>query len=298
MRERDVQRARAVQVGPVDEVLPRVLCSRRPSAGTEAGSPSRADGVVDSNYEKRYSHAKVSRWESGGTRLTLQRLKVFGQALNLSHTDVAGLVLLAGLAPDFPTALGLVSGSNGANGNVVAPGPGSGPEAVGIAVALGAESTPSSLRCALQLVLRRVLLLGVAGMRFRYGYKGRSHSLWFCNAVEPDVFRWYETAFMRLFGESQRDVAPFAMSPGGRDVANALTVLHTYQVAWPFTPTDQGDEEEFIDRWIEWFANAVQGELRYPSRMPERSPQGSWRRGALIVSDGQSRTQGRGTGPE
>ena len=52
-------------------------------------------GSVDSNYAERYSHATVSRWESGGTRPTLQRLKVFGQALNLSQTDVAGLALLA-----------------------------------------------------------------------------------------------------------------------------------------------------------------------------------------------------------
>ena len=30
-------------------------------------------GSVDSNYAERYSHATVSRWESGGTRPTLQR---------------------------------------------------------------------------------------------------------------------------------------------------------------------------------------------------------------------------------
>ena len=44
---------------------------------------------VDSNYAERYSHATVSRWESSGTRPTLQQLKVFGQALSLSQTDVA-----------------------------------------------------------------------------------------------------------------------------------------------------------------------------------------------------------------
>ena len=113
---------------------------------------------MDSNYAERYSHATVSRWESGGTRPPLQRLKVFGQALNLSQTDVAGLVLLAGLAPDFPTALGHVNGSNGANGNIVAPGP----RVAGISVALGEESTPSILTCALRFVLLRVLPLGVA----------------------------------------------------------------------------------------------------------------------------------------
>ncbi len=115
-------------------------------------------GSVDSNYAERYSHATVSRWESGGTLPTLQRLKVFGRALNLSQTDVASLVLLAGLAPDFPTALNHVSGSNGANGNVVAPGPGG----AGIAEALRAESTPSILTCALRFVLLRVLPLGTA----------------------------------------------------------------------------------------------------------------------------------------
>ncbi len=32
-------------------------------------------GSVDSDYAERYSHATVSRWESGGTRPTLQQLK-------------------------------------------------------------------------------------------------------------------------------------------------------------------------------------------------------------------------------
>ena len=75
---------------------------------------------------------------------------------------MAGLVLLAGLASDFPTALDHVSGSNGANGNVVAPGPASGPGVAGIAEALCAESTPSILMCALRFVLLRVLPLGTA----------------------------------------------------------------------------------------------------------------------------------------
>ena len=32
----------------------------------------------------------------------------------------------------------------------------------------------------------------------QYGYTGRSHSLWYCDAEEPGVFRWYETAFCTL----------------------------------------------------------------------------------------------------
>ena len=60
--------------------------------------------AVDSEYGERFSHATVSRWESGATRPTVHRLKAFGRSLNLSQTEVAGLILLAGLAPDFQTA--------------------------------------------------------------------------------------------------------------------------------------------------------------------------------------------------
>ena len=68
-------------------------------------------GSVDSDYAERYRYATVSRWESGGTRPTLRRLRVFGRALNLSRTEVAGLILLAGLATDFQAALGHVTGT-------------------------------------------------------------------------------------------------------------------------------------------------------------------------------------------
>ena len=60
---------------------------------------------VDAGYLTRYSHGTVSRWESGATRSTVARLRVFGAALNLSETEVAGLILLSGLAPDFEAAV-------------------------------------------------------------------------------------------------------------------------------------------------------------------------------------------------
>ena len=120
-------------------------------------------GSVDSDYAERYSHATVSRWESGGTRPTLQRLRVFGQALRLSQAEVAGLVLLAGLAPDFRTALVQVSGryGNGANSKVAAPDSVPTPRVEGIAGASAAEHTPSVLRCAFRFGLLRVLPLGI-----------------------------------------------------------------------------------------------------------------------------------------
>ena len=127
-------------------------------------------GSVDSDYAERYSHATVSRWESGSTRPTLQRLRVFGKALNLSETEVAGLVLLAGLATDFQTALGHVRG-RGAG----ASGPGAAPDqtpATGIARGVGAfpeGGTRSTLEIAARFVFLRVLplaLLIVGGYAF------------------------------------------------------------------------------------------------------------------------------------
>ena len=158
-----MQRARAAQVG-------LLMRSYRESFSPEGGRRGLTQeallermGAVDSDYAERYSHATISRWESGGTRPTLQRLKVFGKALDLSRTEIAGLVLLAGLAPDFRTALGQVSGRHGnwANRNVAARDRGSVPGVAGIAGALETESRPSVRRAAFRFGLLRVLPLGV-----------------------------------------------------------------------------------------------------------------------------------------
>jgi serine/threonine-protein kinase len=51
-----------------------------------------------------------------------------------------------------------------------------------------------------------------------------------------------------------------------------------FQVAWPFTPIEPGNEVDFLERWMAWFAQAAQGQLGHPSSMPERRPEGAWRR--------------------
>ena len=56
---------------------------------------------VDAEYAQRFSHTTVSRWESGTTRPTVDRLRVFGKALNLSEDEIAGMIYLAGLAEDY-----------------------------------------------------------------------------------------------------------------------------------------------------------------------------------------------------
>jgi len=110
------------------------------------------------------------------------------------------------------------------------------------------------------------------------GYEGRSHSLWYCDAQEVGTYQWFETAFMVspfLSRESARE--PFARAPGV-DAAKAVwSGMAEVQVAWPFTPLIVDDLGEFIDRWAGWFAAAAQGQLHYPSTMPERPTQDSWR---------------------
>ena len=111
------------------------------------------------------------------------------------------------------------------------------------------------------------------------GYAGRSHSLWYCNAQEREQFRWYETAFFAMWGARRDKFQPFALAPNEEDAIYALNSgMHTVSVARPFTPIDQGGEGSFIERWLEWFAAAAQGQLLSPSHMPEGKVQGSWRR--------------------
>ena len=151
MGDRDVQRARAAQVGLLMRSYRESFspgCGRR---GLTQEALLERMGSVDGVYAERYSHATVSRWESGGTCPTLQRLKVFGKALDLSRTEVAGLILLAGLATDFRAALGQVTGSDGdrAIGNGATPEPRSAPFVAAGAEASVTERTRSILRAAI-----------------------------------------------------------------------------------------------------------------------------------------------------
>jgi len=109
--------------------------------------------------------------------------------------------------------------------------------------------------------------------RDRYDYEGRSHSLWFCDAYDEGVYRWFETAFMvfPLISHAS-SVNPFAFSPTDEEAAEAFSpVTAEYQVAWEPLPFDQGDDEQFIERWLGWFAQAARGTLRDPPNTPENS---------------------------
>ena len=108
--------------------------------------------------------------------------------------------------------------------------------------------------------------LSLSVPRDRYGYTGRSHSLWYCNAQHGDGFRWYEGAFAMSFGgHERRGFEPFDMHPADPDaIAALLPINHTHQVVWPFAAIDLGSEDEFIQRWIGWFGEAAQGQMHRP----------------------------------
>lgn len=121
--------------------------------------------------------------------------------------------------------------------------------------------------------------LGIRIPPNRYEYEGRVHSLWFCDAQEAGRYQWFETAFMvSPFIAKRGRQDPFAMNPGEESAKAVWNGMAEWQIAWPFTPMTVGDLDEFISRWAGWFADAAQGQLGHPSSMPERSPQGTWRR--------------------
>ena len=106
--------------------------------------------------------------------------------------------------------------------------------------------------------------------RDRYDYEGRAHSLWFCDAHDEGIYRWYELAFMAF--AHRYTTNPLALPPTDKDAAAAFSpVMHVYQVAWQPIPFDQGEEEHFVERWLEWLAAAADGSLSHPSSMPANS---------------------------
>ncbi len=54
-------------------------------------------GCINPYYGLISSHVPVSKWESGDTPPTKERIETFGKALALSDEDVKGLIHLAGL---------------------------------------------------------------------------------------------------------------------------------------------------------------------------------------------------------
>lgn len=112
---------------------------------------------------------------------------------------------------------------------------------------------------------------------------GRSHSLFFSDAFIEGEYGWVETAFMDMplvKSAGSRDLEPFAMVDlQEHALHHALgNVLGVRQVAWEFTPIDSGDCDDFLQRWLDWFASASEHRLWRPHQMPEHPIARNWRR--------------------
>lgn len=116
-------------------------------------------------------------------------------------------------------------------------------------------------------------IITVRQPRDEFDYEGRSHSLWFCDAYDEGVYRWFETAFMVQALIPKRGLLdPFALPPTDEGAALAFApIISSRQIAWQPLPFDQGEEEQFIERWLAWLADAASGSLRHPRSMPEDS---------------------------
>ena len=119
-------------------------------------------GQVDPKYSERHDHSTVARWESGATRPTVERIGVFGQALNLSPTEIDGLIRLAGLEPDAAGLAGetrsLAEPANTDAGASVDTLEHPGPEEV--PTAAGGNDSPSYARYVMRYAFSRFLLPG------------------------------------------------------------------------------------------------------------------------------------------
>lgn len=113
----------------------------------------------------------------------------------------------------------------------------------------------------------------------RFEYHGRSHSLWYGDIQEKGVYRWFETAFrVGAFIPRRTAQVPAAMEPNENSGKAVSTGINEWSLARPFVPIDQGEEAAFIERWLDWLAQAAAGELRMPNSLPEIQPDGSFRR--------------------
>ncbi|QKJ18040.1 serine/threonine-protein kinase [Microbacterium hominis] len=96
-------------------------------------------------------------------------------------------------------------------------------------------------------------------------YRGLSHSLWFCDAQEQGRFAWYELAFRSSTGGPDRSrLEPFSRPPWSVEQAFAQAA-GDIELAWPPTELALADPNEFVQRWIGWFADAADGNLARPS---------------------------------
>ena len=166
MLDSETRRMRAKQVGMLMQAYRRSFAPQGGSGRLSQEGLLRLMGQVDPIYLERYNHSTVARWESGATRPTEERLKVFGQALNLSEAEVDGLIRLAGFYEEREASRSLIGNDQQES-----------PEASQTPVAVAtepADETPSFFVQGIRFSLSRLVLpgLGVAAVGFALASSG------------------------------------------------------------------------------------------------------------------------------
>ena len=125
--------------------------------------------------------------------------------------------------------------------------------------------------------------------RTRNSLVGRSHSLWFSDARERGVYRWFEISFARtLLGAGDVGLSDPVPVPGFEGVFDPFAVRafddrarvalksrwSSVKIAWPIGAVSTENMGPFVDRWSQWLAAASNAEL-VPA--PEHGPHGTWR---------------------
>ena len=102
----------------------------------------------------------------------------------------------------------------------------------------------------------------------RNHYAGRSHALWYCDPLGTGVFRWHELAFSP--GDRAGE-GPFGLNCG-MEAGQALDSrgMGAWNIARAIEAIDESPNE-FIERWTNWFADAIERKLRRPAQIPEHS---------------------------
>ncbi|MYC47062.1 MAG: serine/threonine protein kinase [Chloroflexi bacterium] len=120
-------------------------------------------------------------------------------------------------------------------------------------------------------------VIGILIPQDEFGYDGRSHSLWYCAPFDDGTYRWHEFAFMDSPLINRRSAAvPFALDPNQQAFLALAPGMHVFDPAWTGQAIDQGDEGDFVKRWLQWFGEAAQGKMARPRYLPEETPSRKW----------------------
>ena len=99
---------------------------------------------------------------------------------------------------------------------------------------------------------------------------GFGSCLWYLKWNEHMGYRWHEVSYMTtpLSSRDRHTYQPFELQEIGEADLATSNVMHVYQRAFGPKEIDDEDMESFFDRWLTRFAEASEGRLQGPGRLP------------------------------